>query len=71
MILNTSPNLARPDDFYEALIAMHRDLDDDASQAVNARLILLLCNHIGGHEVLLDAMQRARASVTPATAAMA
>ncbi|MBG7619060.1 DUF2783 domain-containing protein [Herbaspirillum sp. AP02] len=71
MILNTSPNLARPDDFYEALIAMHRDLDDDASQAVNARLILLLCNHIGGHEVLLEGMQRARASVTPATAAMA
>ena len=71
MILNTSPNLARPDDFYEALIAMHRDLDDDASQAVNARLILLLCNHIGGHDVLLEAMQRARASVTPATAAAA
>lgn len=71
MILNTSPNLARPDDFYEALIAMHRDLDDDASQAVNARLILLLCNHIGGHDVLLEAMQRARARVTPATVAAA
>ncbi|MCI1015361.1 MULTISPECIES: DUF2783 domain-containing protein [Herbaspirillum] len=71
MILNTSPNLARPDDFYEALIAMHRDLDDDTSQAVNARLILLLCNHIGGHDVLLEAMQRARASVTPATVAAA
>ncbi|UIN22017.1 DUF2783 domain-containing protein [Herbaspirillum frisingense] len=71
MILNTSPNLARPDDFYEALIAMHRDLDDDASQAVNARLILLLCNHIGGHDVLLEAMQRARASVTPTTVAAA
>ncbi|HZG18545.1 MAG TPA: DUF2783 domain-containing protein [Herbaspirillum sp.] len=69
MMLNTSPNLARPDDFYEALIAMHRDLDDAASQSVNARLILLLCNHIGGHEVLLEAMQRARTSVAPATAA--
>ncbi|MET3431751.1 hypothetical protein ABIC71_001234 [Herbaspirillum seropedicae] len=63
MNLNTAPNLSRPDDFYEALIEMHRGLDDDASQAVNARLILLLCNHIGGHDVLLDAMRSARAGV--------
>ncbi|NQE48708.1 hypothetical protein RB25_23240 [Herbaspirillum rubrisubalbicans] len=71
MQLNTAPNLTRPDDFYEALIDMHRGLDDAASQDVNARLILLLCNHIGGHEVLLEAMQRARAGVEPALAAAA
>ncbi|WP_075256768.1 DUF2783 domain-containing protein [Herbaspirillum camelliae] len=68
MTLNTEPNLSRPDDFYEALIDMHRGLDDEASQAVNARLILLLCNHIGGHDVLLDAMRSARAGVAPALA---
>jgi len=68
MTLNTAPNLARPDDFYEALINMHRGLDDEASQTVNAKLILLLCNHIGGHEVLLEAMRLARASSAEALA---
>jgi len=62
MPLNTAPNLARADDFYEALIDMHRDLDDAASQAVNARLILLLANHIGCHDTLVEAMRLARAA---------
>jgi len=57
----TAPNLTSPDDFYEALIEMHRDLDDAQSQAVNARLILLLANHIGDLQVLRDAMAHARA----------
>jgi hypothetical protein len=61
--LITAPNLANPDDFYEALIDMHRDLDDAESQAVNARLILLLANHIGDLQVLRDAMAHARADV--------
>ena len=59
--LMTAPNLVSPDDFYEALIEMHRDLDDAQSQAVNARLILLLANHIGDLQVLRDAMAHARA----------
>lgn len=67
--LNTQPNLARPDDFYEALIDMHRDLDDAQSQAANAQLILLLANHIGDHEVLLAAMQAAREGIAGDTAA--
>lgn len=71
MSLNTAPNLARPDDFYEALIDMHRGLDDATSQDVNARLILLLCNHIGGHDVLIEAMQHARAGLAPAAMAEA
>jgi hypothetical protein len=33
MPLNTAPNLAHPDEFYEALIEMHHDLDDAESQA--------------------------------------
>lgn len=36
-----------PDGFYQALIDAHRDLDDEASQMVNAKLALLLANHIG------------------------
>jgi hypothetical protein len=58
--LNTAPNMANPDDFYEALIDMHRDLDEAQSQAVNARLILLLANHIGDMQVLREAMSHAR-----------
>jgi hypothetical protein len=61
--LNTEPNLALPDDFYAALIDTHRDLDSAQSQVVNARLILLLANHIGDLDVLRDAMRRARAGV--------
>jgi hypothetical protein len=58
--LNTAPNMANPDDFYEALIDMHRDLDEAQSQAVNARLILLLANHIGDMQILREAMSHAR-----------
>jgi hypothetical protein len=61
--LNIEPNLALPDDFYEALIEIHRDLDAAQSQRVNARLILLLANHIGDLDVLREAMRRARAGV--------
>lgn len=59
-VLITAPNMANPDDFYEALIDMHRDLDEAQSQAVNARLILLLANHIGDTQVLREAMIQAR-----------
>ena len=58
--LITAPNMANPDDFYEVLIDMHRDLDEAQSQAVNARLILLLANHIGDMQVLREAMSHAR-----------
>ena len=58
--LITAPNMPNPDDFYEALIDMHRDLDEAQSQAVNARLILLLANHIGDMQVLREAMTHAR-----------
>lgn len=48
------------DDFYEALIDMHRDLSDEQSERVNARLILILSNHIGDIGVLREAMRLAR-----------
>lgn len=53
-------NLPRPDDFYEKLIDLHRDLTDEQSRDVNARLILLLANHIGDMDVLEEAMEIAR-----------
>lgn len=60
MELITTPHLESPDDFYEALIETHRDLDNAASHALNARLVLLLANHIGSLDVLQQAMQAAR-----------
>jgi hypothetical protein len=66
-LLYIEPNIAQPDDFYEALIETHRDLDSAQSQMVNAKLILLLANHIGDLEVLRDAMKRARDGVASPT----
>ena len=64
--LNIEPNLGAPDDFYEALIDMHRDLSPQQSQLVNAKLILLLANHVGDPAVLREAMARARDGVARA-----
>ena len=60
MTLITDPNLDAPDDFYEALIDAHRDLSLAESQALNARLVLLLANHIGTLAVLKQALAAAR-----------
>jgi hypothetical protein len=57
--LKTDLNLRSPDDFYEMLVELHRDLSDEQSEMVNARLILLLANHIGDMDVLREAMRLA------------
>ncbi|MBA4266000.1 MAG: small subunit of monooxygenase, partial [Comamonadaceae bacterium] len=51
------------DDFYEALIDTHRDLSDEQSQLLNAKLILLLANQVGDITVLKQAMATARQGV--------
>ena len=51
------------DDFYDALIETHRDLSDVQSALLNAKLVLLLANHIGDIGVLREAMQIAREGV--------
>jgi hypothetical protein len=45
------------DDFYQLLIDSHRELSDEASAALNARLILLLANHIGDISILQEALR--------------
>jgi len=60
--LVTEPQLESPDTFYQALIDTHRDLSEAQSHALNARLVLLLANHIGDMTVLHQALQAARAS---------
>ena len=61
MPLITDSNLESPDDFYEALIAAHEGLDEAASHALNARLVLVMANHIGSLAVLREALAAARA----------
>ena len=57
--LVTTPNIDRPDDFYAALLALHEGRSKEESDAVNARLILLLANHIGDMDVLREALDAA------------
>lgn len=59
-MLNVNPNLTRPDEIYAALIAAHDGLSDEESAALNARLILILMNHIGDESILAEALRRAR-----------
>ena len=63
LTLNTEPNIARPDDFYQALIDAHAGLTDAQSAALNARLILLLANQVGDLDTLRAAIAAARDSV--------
>ena len=65
MPLDTSARLAAPDDFYQALIDLHRGLTDEQSEMLNARLILLLANQIGDMGLLREAMAAAREAVEP------
>lgn len=59
-MLTITPNLTRPDESYATLIAAHDGLTEAESHAMNARLILILMNHIGDHRVLADAVRLAR-----------
>jgi len=57
--LNTAPNIPQPDDFYAELLALHEGRSKAESDAINARLVLLLANHIGDRRVLSDALRAA------------
>ncbi len=61
--LKDTLNIAAPDEFYAELIALHRGLTEEQSRLVNARLILLLANHVGDPAVLRQAMRTAREGV--------
>jgi len=57
--LTRNANIARPDDFYAELLAIHEGRSKAESDAINARLILLLANHIGDRTILREALQAA------------
>ena len=50
--LRTELGVADPDEFYARLIALHEGLSADESHKLNAKVILLLANHIGAADVL-------------------
>jgi hypothetical protein len=60
--LITTPNLRNTDDFYAALLAAHEGCDEAATHRLNARLILILANHVGDLDVLQQALTLARGS---------
>ena len=60
MSLNRDPNIPEPDDFYDELLGIHQGLEKAESDALNARLILVLANHIGDRNILREAMQVAK-----------
>ena len=62
--LRTELGFDDPDEVYETLIHMHDGLDDAQSQVVNARLILILANHIGDRDILGEAIALARGDRT-------
>jgi hypothetical protein len=63
MPLQREPNLADPDRLYAAIIEAHEGLTDAESLALNARLVLLLANHIGEEAILREALATARKSI--------
>ncbi|MEM5472811.1 DUF2783 domain-containing protein [Hoeflea sp. AS60] len=57
--LNTKANIEAPDEFYAELLSVHEGRSKAESDALNARLILLLANHIGDRAVLSEALAAA------------
>ena len=57
--LNTKPNIPSADNFYAELLSLHEGKSKEESDAINARLILVLANHIGDQGVLTEALKTA------------
>lgn len=62
MTLDTAPRLADPDALLALLLDAHQGLEAEASRRLDARLVLLLANHIGDMDALRQAIALARSS---------
>jgi len=58
--LTITPNLDDYDEVYQCIIDMHQGMSDEESQNANAKLILVLANHIGDKNVIAQAADVAR-----------
>ena len=63
MPLMKQPHVADPDGLHAAIIEAHTDLSETESAALNARLVLLLANHIGSADIVREALTTARKSL--------
>jgi hypothetical protein len=70
MTLDTTPRLDDPDGLFALLMEAHRGLEPEASRRLDARLVLILANHIGEMGVLREAIALARATAAPAPSAI-
>jgi hypothetical protein len=59
MALERELKIEDSDGVYAAIIGAHQALNLEQSAALNARLVLLLANHIGDSAVVREALVRA------------
>jgi hypothetical protein len=58
--LVTASQFSNPDAAYVALVEARRGLSDAASAELDAKLVLILANHIGDLDVLAEAIALAK-----------
>ena len=63
--LDLTPRIDDPDGLFEALVEAHRGLDAQASRRLDARIVLLLANHIGQVRIVREAIEVARTAGHP------
>ncbi|MBL4853110.1 MAG: DUF2783 domain-containing protein [Robiginitomaculum sp.] len=56
MKLNTKPNIRDHDNIYDMITDLHHNMTDDESMKANAKLVLLLANHIGDSAIIKEAI---------------
>ncbi len=61
--LHTASRFPDPDRAFRLLIEARRGLTPEQAAALDARLVLLLANHIGDESVLAEAIAAARAAM--------
>lgn len=59
MALIRTPNISDPDGFYKELMDSQRELGENEAALMNAKLVLLLANHIGDRATLSEAIAAA------------
>ena len=63
--MNNNLNFEDGDLFYERLLDAHQGLSREQSEALNARLVLILANELGGSERLAACIAAAAEKDTP------
>lgn len=59
-LLNTRVNLEKHDDLYELIVDLNSGLTEAESRKANAKLVLLLANHIGDPDIFREAIACAK-----------